>query len=77
MSQPEILSLLKDSRYINFKVVESTGVTREKSCPTKNLEKLTELLLEISTFNSIFSTVPLLHTNGKLIKVLHVNFNLT
>ena len=52
-----------------------------KSSPMINLVMLIELLIVledvISTFNPMFSFVPLLHTNGKLISVLHVLFNFT
>ena len=62
----------------HLQVLLSKTLQNIKSFPMKILGTLTEFLFfEISTLNPILSLVPLLQTNGKLMSVLHVRFNLT
>ena len=61
-----------------LQVLLSKTFKNRKSYPMEILGTLTEFLFfEISTLKPILSLVPLLQTNGKLMSVLHVRFNLT
>ena len=81
MLQQEILLLYTRFRpriVKQLQVLLSKTFKNRKSFPMEILGTLTEFLFfEISTLKPILSLVPLLQTNGKLMSVLHVRFNLT